>query len=246
LRDVYEALREKRAVAYTTVMTMMRILEEKGYLKKTLVDRAHVYRPTKPRQQVRRGARPRVHRARLRWRTGPTAAPPGEGTKHSPTNNAHDQTADRGGRGMIDPDQYPPLQHARRVVTAIAAVVFAAVPRQHCHRSLRVLGARCWRCACCSHGSRCGRRQRRSSTPARPGPNFLSIASTAEALTRRSGIEWSTLVVPLLVLGAMLRLTWIASRSIETSAAALCGKRCSPLGSDMVVRDSIAIGADIR
>jgi len=52
VRDVYEALREKRAVAYTTVMTMMRILEEKGYLKKTLVERAHVYRPTKPRQQV--------------------------------------------------------------------------------------------------------------------------------------------------------------------------------------------------
>jgi predicted transcriptional regulator len=52
VRDVYEALREKRAVAYTTVMTMMRILDEKGYLKKTLVERAHVYRPTKPRQQV--------------------------------------------------------------------------------------------------------------------------------------------------------------------------------------------------
>jgi BlaI family transcriptional regulator, penicillinase repressor len=52
VRDVYEALREKRAIAYTTVMTMMKILEEKGYLKKTQVDRAHVYRPTKPRQQV--------------------------------------------------------------------------------------------------------------------------------------------------------------------------------------------------
>lgn len=52
VRDVYEALREKRAVAYTTVMTMMRILEEKGYLKKTMVDRAHVYRPARPRQQV--------------------------------------------------------------------------------------------------------------------------------------------------------------------------------------------------
>ena len=52
VRDVYEALRTKRAVAYTTVMTMMKILEEKGYLKKTMVDRAHVYRPAKPRQQV--------------------------------------------------------------------------------------------------------------------------------------------------------------------------------------------------
>jgi BlaI family transcriptional regulator, penicillinase repressor len=52
VRDVYETMRESREVAYTTVMTMMRILEEKGYLKKTLVDRAHLYKPTKPRQQV--------------------------------------------------------------------------------------------------------------------------------------------------------------------------------------------------
>ena len=52
VRDVYEALRAKRTIAYTTVMTMMRILEEKGYLKKTLVDRAHVYKPAQRRQQV--------------------------------------------------------------------------------------------------------------------------------------------------------------------------------------------------
>jgi predicted transcriptional regulator len=52
VRDVYEALREKRAIAYTTVMTMMKVLEDKGFLKKTLVERAHVYRPTRPRQQV--------------------------------------------------------------------------------------------------------------------------------------------------------------------------------------------------
>jgi BlaI family transcriptional regulator, penicillinase repressor len=52
VRDVYEAMREKRSIAYTTVMTMMRILEEKGYLKKTLVDRAHVYKPAQRRQLV--------------------------------------------------------------------------------------------------------------------------------------------------------------------------------------------------
>jgi BlaI family transcriptional regulator, penicillinase repressor len=52
VRDVYEHLRVRRAIAYTTVMTMMKILEEKGYLKKVQVDRAYVYRPTKPRQQV--------------------------------------------------------------------------------------------------------------------------------------------------------------------------------------------------
>ena len=52
VRDVYEALREKRDIAYTTVMTMMKILEEKGYLKKAQAERAYVYSPTKPRQQV--------------------------------------------------------------------------------------------------------------------------------------------------------------------------------------------------
>jgi BlaI family transcriptional regulator, penicillinase repressor len=52
VRQVYEGLRERRTIAYTTVMTMMRVLEEKGYLQKELVDRAHVYRPARPRQQV--------------------------------------------------------------------------------------------------------------------------------------------------------------------------------------------------
>jgi BlaI family penicillinase repressor len=52
VRDVYEAIRARRVIAYTTVMTMMKILEEKGYLKKVRVERAFVYRPAKPRQQV--------------------------------------------------------------------------------------------------------------------------------------------------------------------------------------------------
>jgi predicted transcriptional regulator len=52
VRDVYETLLERRKVAYTTVMTMMKILEQKRYLKKTLADRAYVYRPTQPKRQV--------------------------------------------------------------------------------------------------------------------------------------------------------------------------------------------------
>lgn len=52
VRDVYEAIRAKREIAYTTVMTMMKILEDKGYLKKIRVDRAYQYRPTQARQQV--------------------------------------------------------------------------------------------------------------------------------------------------------------------------------------------------
>ncbi len=55
VRDVYETLLEHRKIAYTTVMTMMKILEEKKYLKKTQEDRAYVYRPAKPKKQVIRG-----------------------------------------------------------------------------------------------------------------------------------------------------------------------------------------------
>jgi predicted transcriptional regulator len=52
VRDVYEALLERRKVAYTTVMTMMKILEQKKYLKKDQTDRAYVYRPAQPKGQV--------------------------------------------------------------------------------------------------------------------------------------------------------------------------------------------------
>jgi predicted transcriptional regulator len=52
VREVYEALRTKRDIAYTTVMTMMKILEEKGYLRKTRIERAYQYRPSQPRHQV--------------------------------------------------------------------------------------------------------------------------------------------------------------------------------------------------
>ncbi len=52
VRDVFETLLERRRIAYTTVMTMMRVLERKGYVKATRVDRAYVYRPTRPESQV--------------------------------------------------------------------------------------------------------------------------------------------------------------------------------------------------
>ncbi len=55
VRDVYEALLERRKIAYTTVMTMMNILEQKGYLKKAQKDRAYVYQASKPQKQVIRG-----------------------------------------------------------------------------------------------------------------------------------------------------------------------------------------------
>jgi BlaI family transcriptional regulator, penicillinase repressor len=53
VRQVYETLLKRRKVAYTTVMTMMKILEQKGHLKKAEpAERAFVYRPARPERQV--------------------------------------------------------------------------------------------------------------------------------------------------------------------------------------------------
>ena len=52
VRQVYEVLLKKRHIAYTTVMTMMKILEQKGFLKKRQEDRAYVYTPAQPQKQV--------------------------------------------------------------------------------------------------------------------------------------------------------------------------------------------------
>jgi BlaI family penicillinase repressor len=52
VRQVYEELLGQRRIAYTTVMTMMNILEQKGYLKKTQGERAFVYTPSKPAKNV--------------------------------------------------------------------------------------------------------------------------------------------------------------------------------------------------
>ena len=52
VRDVYEALRERRQIAYTTVMTMMNILEDKGFLEKRQEGRAYLYQPVQAKSQV--------------------------------------------------------------------------------------------------------------------------------------------------------------------------------------------------
>jgi BlaI family penicillinase repressor len=52
VRDVYEDLRSKRRIAYTTVMTMMNILERKGHLKKQTEGRSFLYQPVRPKRQV--------------------------------------------------------------------------------------------------------------------------------------------------------------------------------------------------
>ena len=52
VRDVYEELLKRRKIAYTTVMTMMGILEQKGHLEKSADERAYVYTPAQPKREV--------------------------------------------------------------------------------------------------------------------------------------------------------------------------------------------------
>ena len=52
VREVYEDMLERRKVAYTTVMTMLGVLEGKGHVEKAAGDRAYVYRSTLPKQEV--------------------------------------------------------------------------------------------------------------------------------------------------------------------------------------------------
>ena len=55
VRDLYEAIRERRQIAYTSVVTTLRSLERKGFLRKWQEGKAHVYQPTRPREAVIEG-----------------------------------------------------------------------------------------------------------------------------------------------------------------------------------------------
>lgn len=54
--DVAAALAPETGLAYSTVLTTMRILEEKGYLRHTKEGRAFVYEPVVERTEASRGA----------------------------------------------------------------------------------------------------------------------------------------------------------------------------------------------
>jgi BlaI family penicillinase repressor len=52
VRQVHQRLNQRRRLAYTTVMTMMNILEEKGHLTRRKEGRAYRYQPVRPKSQV--------------------------------------------------------------------------------------------------------------------------------------------------------------------------------------------------
>ncbi len=60
VRDVHEAITRKRSLAYTTIMTVMSRLAEKGVLRRALADGAYVYRPAQPRSEFEAHAASRL------------------------------------------------------------------------------------------------------------------------------------------------------------------------------------------
>ena len=55
VRNVYEALLAQRSIAYTTVMTMMNVLVDKGHLTREKTGSgAYLYSPTRQRNEVER------------------------------------------------------------------------------------------------------------------------------------------------------------------------------------------------
>lgn len=54
VQEVKDALKHKRPLAYTTILTMLRILEKKKFLKHKKAGRAYVYYPAVSEMQARR------------------------------------------------------------------------------------------------------------------------------------------------------------------------------------------------
>jgi predicted transcriptional regulator len=54
--QIVQKISQRREVTYTTVLAAMQRLEKKGWITHRSEGRAHVYRPVRSRQAVRRGA----------------------------------------------------------------------------------------------------------------------------------------------------------------------------------------------
>lgn len=55
VHEIRDAVAGERELAYTTVLTMLRTLEQKGFLTHEEVDRKYVYRPLVSEEHVRAG-----------------------------------------------------------------------------------------------------------------------------------------------------------------------------------------------
>jgi len=74
VRDVYEELRLRRRIAYTTVMSVLRNLTAKGLLEQDKSNSAYVYRATVGDEEVARGILAAVVEKIMGGRTEPLIA----------------------------------------------------------------------------------------------------------------------------------------------------------------------------
>ena len=54
VRDVHEAITERRPAQYTTVLKLLQIMAEKGLVRRDEKQRAHVYEASRPREWTQR------------------------------------------------------------------------------------------------------------------------------------------------------------------------------------------------
>ncbi len=54
VREVYDALREKKALGYTSVLKFLQIMTTKGIVRRNETQRAHVYEACQPAEQTKR------------------------------------------------------------------------------------------------------------------------------------------------------------------------------------------------
>lgn len=54
VRDVYEALAEKKELGYTTVLKLLQIMTTKGLVRRNEDQRAHVYEAVQPAEKTKR------------------------------------------------------------------------------------------------------------------------------------------------------------------------------------------------
>jgi len=54
VREVHEALSEKKALGYTTVLKLLQIMTAKGIVRRNETQRAHVYEAGLPAEQTKR------------------------------------------------------------------------------------------------------------------------------------------------------------------------------------------------
>ena len=54
VREVYEALRERKSLGYTTVLKLLQIMTAKGTVRRNEEQRAHVYEACQPAEETKR------------------------------------------------------------------------------------------------------------------------------------------------------------------------------------------------